>query len=1063
MTRISTVAPPRTRPDSPYVGLNFYTEEHAQLFFGRDAERKTIIANLRTSRLTLLYAESGVGKSSLLRAGVAPRLRELAERDLAERGAARYIPIVFSSWSEDPTDALIQAIETVVRATAPAIELPRGALDHAIEAAAEALDSSLLIILDQFEEYFLYRSRERRQGQFADELARCVNRPDLRANFLIALREDAYAQLGDLFKGRMPNVYGNYLHLEYLDRAAARGAIVKPIERFNSLYEPAVPMEIEDELVETVLDQVARGRIVLGGTGQGTVDGAARGRASGFVETPYLQLVMKRLWDEEMARGSHRLRAATLESLGGAATIIRTHLDQAMASLSPAGQEAAAAAFRYLVTPTGAKISLSPTDLAQLAEIPPGDVEDLVKTLSGDARILRPVAASGQGDGSRYEIFHDVLAPAVLDWRTRYQRRKVAERARVEAERRERAAQRRWMARIGLPLAGVVLLALAGLLAWALHERSNAQNQAAIDRSNLDADEAIAAVDPALALGQVADVVRESPGMSLDAPPALRPLIEAVGSRSSTGGLLAPVALRSVLARTGFRASIAYPTSHTAALSADGRVVATLDRAGIILRRVPLRGSGAGSPIGAPLRVPRNSVLALSPEGRWLAVSSDGAVRVWDVASRRVIRTIRAGVASFVALSSGRRTLATVDKDGNVRLWNVATGLSQAVIRSPLFSTASIALAPDRRVLAVADSSEVRLLNLKTRRWLPRGIAVPGSVTSVAFARTGADLAIGTQAGTIERWRMGSSRLSGPIRTGAGTVLGVAFGPGGNSIAAKSSQTTVWGREPARRISSDPGEVPTVALNARGTLLADASGGSTVRLWDVRTGKRRRPVSTPESVTSLALSPDGRLLASGDAGGDVYLWDLSSRRRPTKLPSPQGWLGALAFSPDGETLAVGGWTGGVRLWDLASRPLHAKTFVRTPDVRALAFTPGGGGLAVGTGDGSVRLRPLGADARRFQVRTVSAVGDDLSGIAFGEDGETLATADATGVTLWDFSTGKREQRIPVGGGHAPALALAGHTLATHTEHGSIRIATCVPCRSLGPLWATVRAFVDRQG
>ncbi|HYZ88082.1 MAG TPA: hypothetical protein VE620_02185, partial [Myxococcales bacterium] len=54
----------------PYVGLDYFAERDADLFFGRDAERQMIIGNLRASRLTLLYAQSGVGKSSLLRAGV---------------------------------------------------------------------------------------------------------------------------------------------------------------------------------------------------------------------------------------------------------------------------------------------------------------------------------------------------------------------------------------------------------------------------------------------------------------------------------------------------------------------------------------------------------------------------------------------------------------------------------------------------------------------------------------------------------------------------------------------------------------------------------------------------------------------------------------------------------------------------------------------------------------------------------------------------------------------------------------------------------------------------------
>jgi putative ribosome biogenesis GTPase RsgA len=86
-----------TTSDSPYIGLPFYTQENAALFFGRDSEQMVLISNLRASRLTLLYAQSGVGKSSLLRAGVASRLTEMAQRNLIRRGTARNIPVVFSS------------------------------------------------------------------------------------------------------------------------------------------------------------------------------------------------------------------------------------------------------------------------------------------------------------------------------------------------------------------------------------------------------------------------------------------------------------------------------------------------------------------------------------------------------------------------------------------------------------------------------------------------------------------------------------------------------------------------------------------------------------------------------------------------------------------------------------------------------------------------------------------------------------------------------------------------------------------------------------------------------
>ena len=73
-------------PISPYKGLANYTEQDAALFFGRDREREVIIANLKARQLTVLYGESGVGKSSLLHAGVMSDLLETARRNVDLHG-----------------------------------------------------------------------------------------------------------------------------------------------------------------------------------------------------------------------------------------------------------------------------------------------------------------------------------------------------------------------------------------------------------------------------------------------------------------------------------------------------------------------------------------------------------------------------------------------------------------------------------------------------------------------------------------------------------------------------------------------------------------------------------------------------------------------------------------------------------------------------------------------------------------------------------------------------------------------------------------------------------------
>ena len=349
-------APSEVTVRNPYVGLNYYSEEEANFFFGRETEQKVVIANLRASRLTLLYAVSGVGKSSLLRAGVAAQLWDLAQRDISDRGSARYIPLVLNRWREDPVGRVVNEIAQTVRAFANddlIVVSPRETLDRVIAEATETLgDATLLIVLDQFEDYLLSTVEEEPPGRLADELTRCINSADLRANFLIFIREDAYSCLGDVFKGRISNVYGNYLHLEYLSRDAAREAITGPIDRLNELHPGEEPYTVDLELIEEVLDQVSVEREIVEPVELGSVatrSGAAS--ADEKIVTPLLQLVMTKLWDREHAMGSRKLRLSTLDKdLRGANEIVRLYVDDALSTLSDQEREAAFDIFRHLVT-----------------------------------------------------------------------------------------------------------------------------------------------------------------------------------------------------------------------------------------------------------------------------------------------------------------------------------------------------------------------------------------------------------------------------------------------------------------------------------------------------------------------------------------------------------------------------------------------------------------------------------------------------------------------------------------------------------------------------------------
>lgn len=453
----------------PYPGLAAYqdTDEDAALFFGRTAERDLIIANLRSARLTVLYGSSGVGKSSLLHAGVVHRLRTMAGPEAGAPGEGDGHPapvIIIDHWLGDAAARLIAEIQTAVGdgsvspASAPS-------LDDALGRLRASGRGALLVILDQFEEYLRLHPQPVAAG-FDDLLCDLVTQPEALVRVLVAVRDDRLADL-DRFEGRIPNLLGNFLRLEPLTREAAGEAIVRPVERYNArIREQGAGQEValEPGLADRVLDELGElGRspaladtatAELGdpqrASGSPPADAAPARADSTAIEPAVLQLTMRRLWDADIADGGTTLRLATLSALGGAGRIFATHLDTAMGALPATEQRLAADILRFLVSPSGVTRSYSAADLSTYIGRPEPAIEALAEKLSRPpARILRAVAVpTGAEPRVEYELSHQVLARPALDWRSRYQ-----------TSRLQRRAQRLLL---GLVALGAVALTLVG-------------------------------------------------------------------------------------------------------------------------------------------------------------------------------------------------------------------------------------------------------------------------------------------------------------------------------------------------------------------------------------------------------------------------------------------------------------------------------------------------------------------------------------------------------------------------------------------------------------------------
>jgi hypothetical protein len=359
-------------PERPYKLLDFYEAKDAPIFFGRRSETQELSSLIYAHRLTLLYGASGTGKTSLLLAGVLPRLEQ------AEPG----YETIYLRLLENPVDA----IRDIIRRRLPDVNLPEdGSLVDFLDAATKAGEQSFVIILDQFEEFFI-RFSPRSREQFIAELGALYDARDVPVKIVLSLREDWLASVNEV-RERIPEVFYIDLRLLPLNGDQARQAITGPAEKLRVSYDQALVDQMLQDLSDTT-----------------NTDNNA------IVSPPQLQLVCDAVY--EHARGSDRqhITLADYQSVGGAHGILDRYIEAALREFPVDEREMAKKVLVALVTSHDTKAETDLHDLANELGATEQEVDPVLKRLTGQRLVRRG------NEGHSYELAHDILAVTIATW-----------------------------------------------------------------------------------------------------------------------------------------------------------------------------------------------------------------------------------------------------------------------------------------------------------------------------------------------------------------------------------------------------------------------------------------------------------------------------------------------------------------------------------------------------------------------------------------------------------------------------------------------------------------------
>ena len=851
--------------DNPWPGLSSFTEDLRGYFFGREKETEELVRLIRRNTLTVLFGQSGLGKSSLLQAGVFPLLRE-----------ADFLPL-YLRLDHDPASvpladqvkaALVEAFK-LAGADAPAPRADESLWEyfHRKDIDIWSAKNRLLtpvLAFDQFEEIFTLgradESRRERGRSFLTELADLVeNRPPavLRAKFdsgdmdtarynfdkpscqvILSLREDFLPDLEGL-KNEMRSLMHNRMRMRRLTGTQALEIVTRP-----------APHLLADGVAQRVVEFVAGAR-----------GGSAERLEEMEVEPSLLSVICRELNQRRRALGQETITADLVS--GNRREILNDFYERSVADLPPAMREYIE---DHLLTKSGFRDNLALETVLEAS----GVTRVLVDTLV-TRRLLRIEDRLGV---QRVELTHDVLAEVIQIARDERQQKLVAAHMDLQARRQ------RW-AIAGLSIV-VVALCVGAVFGFRAQRRAE---QAARDEAAQSSVTDLIFGSKLLEQGQLstglAHLVRAAKTDDTNYSVGTR-LISALVARNFAMPIGNPFTLTGEVQGVWFS-----HLGHRLWTNSADHVLRYFDYdTGKALLSITADGS--------------LNDLAESPDGKLVAAAfKEGKVRVWDTTSGHELPYAFTYKSSIwkIAFSPDSKLLAAGNNDGKVEVWELGTGRLRYSIDMKYW-VPSLSFSPDGSLLALCSyDGHARIWRANDGAPASPDLMAIGQANYCQFSLDGKLLVV-CDMGGAQLFDVASGGKTGPHLDHDDRSDFAAFSPDGTRLATQSADRAakVWevatGKLTIAPLVHKKGLSKVVEWSPDGRLLLTFSwdGPNSAHVWDTRTGLRVvEPIWLGGIATAHFIADGSEVVTVG--GDGVRRWSVAgSGARPFHLGPKSGVL-----------------------------------------------------------------------------------------------------------------------------------------------------------------------------
>jgi len=898
------MTPTNSRPN-PYVGPRAFRA--GETLYGRDREIRDLLDLLVAERIVLLHSPSGAGKSSLVQAGLMPRLQE--DRFLvlpvvrvnqeppeglpAQAGFNRYLFSALVSLEEAVPEEQRLPLEELAGLTLSAyLDKHRAATANTQPDSDEPKTDSEVLIFDQFEEILTVAPTDQ-EGKLAffEQVGVALRNRSRWA--LFSMREDYLAALSPYLRP-IPTRLENTFRLDLLTAEAARPAIQNPPSKVGVTFQEAAAQKL---IIDLRMIHVQN------------PDGSMEEQPGPYVEPVQLQVVCFRLW-QNLAPDDVEISLEDVAKVGDVGKSLAEYYAERVAEIasrSETKERLVRAWFdEALITENGIR-----SQVLMQPDASSGLPNQTIRMLQ-DSHLVRSEKRRGT---TWFELTHDRLIRPI--------RQNNAEWFQANLSLLQRQA--------------------------ALWQKENRSDHLLLRDDSLSDAETWAAENTSEITPAEQDFLRTCQEAGQRAQEERMRQEQAIKLQEQARSarrlrLLLLLASLAAVAALIFAASAIFSSQRAAALAVERD-----QQAGTAQANAGTAQANAGIALAAGEQaiVERSTAVAASTQADLERARAEAARSTAEAASREALA--QKAIAEAQSRLASSRQLAA---------------LAQGYLDSDLSLAALLGIEAYRITDTLeAKSALLSSLQASLNTTLQElGHPIPkekDDVISVAVSPDGVHMAWATQEGSLVVWDYQTQTLVRRLEGHLGAVEALAYSPDGSRLASGGDdyRLFLWevGSWERTQLVGAVNSVKSLVFSPDGRRLAGAVG-TVVTIWDLDSGQIVQSMERQiDFIRSLAWSPMGDLLASGGEDGRIIAWSTDTGEAILRFPRQVGAIYGLDWSPDGNFLASAGESGALTVWDkntgrAAAAPILAHQ--RRP-VFDVAYSPDGRLLASGGGDNSV--------------------------------------------------------------------------------------------------------------